>query len=122
MVRMVLTAMHLLEATYFINDMQETMKQDINSFNSIIAHDIAADTADAYMYASYGNDWSRVISLLLDEGYTQDEVKTIVRSKHMRWASDSHSASLHGFKFYYIGLPVRYSGKELINEMLKAEK
>lgn len=51
---------------------------------------IAANTSDAYMADTYGEErWTNQIQELLDAGYNQTQVEWIVRSKIARWADDA---------------------------------
>jgi len=47
----------------------------------------AIEAQDAYMALSYTN-WYACAAVLLRAGFTRKETVAILRSKHMRWASD----------------------------------
>lgn len=60
---------------------------------TIQALDIA--TRDAYSYERYGSrEWTRCVKLLIQEwAFTPREAEAILRSKWMRWAADSDTAT-----------------------------
>lgn len=50
---------------------------------------IAEATADAYSHDAFGDrEWLRSTHMLIDMGYTDEEVEAILRSKWTRWARD----------------------------------
>lgn len=55
------------------------------------AYAIAKRTEDAFSYGLYYSttSWRRIAEWLLQLGYAPAVVEEILRSKHMRWASDS---------------------------------
>jgi hypothetical protein len=55
-----------------------------------IAQDLANRTEDAYSVDRY-RSWLGCARLLL-KTYSEKEAEVILRSKHMRWAADAHSA------------------------------
>lgn len=56
------------------------------------AEALAAKTADAYSADVYSS-WAGVAEELLRAGYNATEAEALMRSKWMRWAADSVSAS-----------------------------
>jgi hypothetical protein len=54
------------------------------------SHYAAFEAQDAYMALSYTN-WYACAAVLLRAGFTKEETVTVLRSKHMRWASDCRS-------------------------------
>ena len=63
-----------------------------NSFDYILATKLAAETSDAYSYNRYGVDeWFKCIWFLVEYGYTNEAIETILRSKTMRWAADGNT-------------------------------
>lgn len=77
-----------------------------NSFDYILATKLAAQTSDAYSYDRYGvSEWQKCIWFLLEEGYTNEAIEQILRSKTMRWAADGSPKGYEGtckiFSRYY---------------------
>lgn len=88
--------------------------KSLNSFDAIKAYSIANSTSNAYSYDAYGQgEWVRCILFLKEEGYNDEAIIYILRSKHMRWARDSFDATASGFMMYYSGR------KGAINRMLR---
>lgn len=92
------------------------------------AEEIASRTEDAYSLGLYYSDreWLRIIRFLLhEEGYSDIDVEEILRSKHMRWASDHFDGDRHmtlaKFQTYYNFDGYRQSNKQYIREMLDDE-
>lgn len=47
-------------------------------------------SVDAYSFDNYtAGGWKRIIKFLLAEGFSPNQVKEILLSKHMRWAADA---------------------------------
>lgn len=55
--------------------------------NVNLSKTIADKTADAYSFGRYTN-WRALVLLLLQRGYSAEEVEVMVRSKWTRWAAD----------------------------------
>lgn len=88
------------------------------------AREIASRTEDAYSFGIYSRrEWLRITRFLLhEEGYSDIDVEEILRSKHMRWASDHADGDRHmtlaKFQAYYNFDGFRKSNKTYIAEML----
>ena len=92
---------------------------ELNSFDAIKAFDIVDKTRTAYSFDRYGSEeWAKCVLFLHAQNYSLKAIEYILRSKHMRWASDQFGATKSGFIMYYIGVG-NNSGKRLINEMLR---
>ena len=48
---------------------------------------LAEKTSGSYSFNRYKN-WNSVIQMLINKGYTNDEIEAIVMSKWTRWACD----------------------------------
>lgn len=75
------------------------------STNIGIAPIILEKTRDSFSFKKYGEkNWVDVIRWLLSEGYNQDEISEILRSKLMRYAADksnkSSDVNLKDFKIF----------------------
>lgn len=99
---------------------------ELNSFDTIRAHakaqELANRTSNAYSFDYYGqHEWREITFQLLAEGYTEEAVETILRSKHMRWCADSGEATLRGFKLYFYtnkGGSTNMTGQDCIDAFL----
>lgn len=74
-----------------------------DSFDVIKASDLAIKTSNAYMHDLYGREnWIQCILFLLAEGLDEDQIESIVRSKHMRWSwQEIPFEIVKDFKRYY---------------------
>ena len=71
------------------------METNMITKTDLLVREIADNTSDAYMAASYGDDrWTQNIRELIDYGYTEETVEWIVRSKIARWADDYEMSML----------------------------
>lgn len=58
--------------------------------NRLLAEEISKKTSDAYSFDRYApGAWRACCFMLLQEGYTAENVEAIMRSKWTRWAADA---------------------------------
>ncbi len=79
-------------------------------------HILAELTSNAYQYHAYGEDnWRGCIVGLIDRGYSDERIISILRSKHMRWANDArkHNRKLANARDFF-----KYLDRTVIEEVL----
>ena len=78
------------------------------------ADELAAATQDAYSADRYGESWRAVALLLVRQGYSDEIIEAILRSKYTRWAADAwDEATAKRFKQYMLENPQLFTDESV---------